>query len=149
LDTRSEAGIKHITHNGHWEEDDMTSLLAHIRIRKGTEERWEATIREQVDRTLANETEVIRYKYWKGQAPLTYYALSFTSKLAFFEHQDADYHRTPMLAELTDNIRLEFLDPVEGTSPLPHTEDPPLPEDAEPDITEWETLTPIRMAPWW
>ena len=88
----------------------MTTLLAHIRIKPGAEAAWEAAMANLVDNTLAHEAEVIRYEYWKGQEPLTYYGLlSFTSKHAFFVHQDADYHRNQTYGDIFDDLRLEFV----------------------------------------
>ena len=128
----------------------MATVLAHIRIKEGSEELWETTMKEMVEKTFANEPEAIRYEYWKGQEPRSYYGLlAFTSKHAFFIHQDAPYHRTPVFAEVIEDIKLEWVDPVEGASPLPHTENPPLPEDAPPGIAEWENMTPVELADWW
>ena len=128
----------------------MTTMLAHIRVRPGKEQAWEATMRELVRQTIAHEPDVLRYEYWKGQEPLCYYGLlSFKSKRAFFEHQDADYHRTPPFADMIADIRLEFVDPVEAASPLPHTENPELPADTPASVREWENLTPIQLADWW
>ena len=128
----------------------MATLLAHIRIKPGAEAEWEAAMANLVENTLANEAEVIRYEYWKGQEPLTYYAfLSFTSKNAFFTHQDAPYHRSQAYGDIFDDIRLEFVDPVSTASPLPRTENPALPEDAPDGIKEWETTSPVQIADWW
>ena len=128
----------------------MTTLLAHIKIKPGAESAWEATMRNLVKNTMANESEVIRYEYWKGQEPGCYYGfLSFTSKRAFFEHQNADYHRNLVDGDVFEDIRLEFLDPVPTASPLPPTENLPLPDDASPGIREWEKRTPLQIADWW
>ncbi|MDA1075795.1 MAG: antibiotic biosynthesis monooxygenase [Proteobacteria bacterium] len=128
----------------------MTTLLAHITVKPGFEAQWETAIAGLVEKTMANETEVIRYEYWKGQAPRTWYALlSFTSKQAFFVHQDADYHRAPAYGEMIENISLEFVDPVSTASPLPRTENPDLPADAPDSIREWEELSPVQVAAWW
>jgi quinol monooxygenase YgiN len=128
----------------------MATLLAHITVKEGGEEQWEAAMQNLVENTMANETEVIRYEYWKGQAPRTYYGLlSFTSKEAFFVHQDADYHRAQAYGDIFEDLKLEFLDPVSTASPLPRTENPPLPADAPDGIKEWETLSPVQIADWW
>jgi quinol monooxygenase YgiN len=128
----------------------VTTLLAHIRIKPGAEAEWEAAMAKLVDNTLAHEAEVIRYEYWKGQEPLTYYGLlSFTSKHGFFAHQDADYHRNQTYGDIFDDLRLEFVDPVSTASPLPRTENPALPDDAPDTIKEWESSTPVQIADWW
>ena len=128
----------------------MTTLLAHIKIKPSAEAQWEVAMHELVENTLASESEVIRYEYWKGQEPGRYYGLlSFTSKLAFFEHQDADYHRNQTYGDIFEDIHLEFLDPVNNACPLPSTRNLPLPDDASPGIREWEKRTPVVIADWW
>lgn len=128
----------------------MTTLLAKIKIREGGETQWESAIAQLVEKTMATETEVIRYEYWKAQAPNTWYALlAFTDKDAFYTHQDADYHRDGGYGELIEDITLEFVDPVATASPLPRTVNTPLPENAPPNITEWEEISPVEEADWW
>ena len=62
----------------------MASLLAHIKIQPGKEEKWEAIMHDMVNETFRTEDGVIRYEYWKGQEDLSYYCLlSFKDKLAF------------------------------------------------------------------
>ena len=46
----------------------MTTLLAHIKIKPGKSEKWEAIMADMVEQTFATETGVRRYEYWKGQA---------------------------------------------------------------------------------
>ena len=46
-------------------------MLAHIRIKAGAEERWEALIADLVDKTLANEPDVVRYEYWKAASRMS------------------------------------------------------------------------------
>lgn len=128
----------------------MATMLAKIKVHDHLIDKWENTITELVDKTLANEPEVVRYEYWKSTEPNTWYGLlSFTSKHAFFVHQDADYHRTPALGECIEHMTLEFVDPVHNASPLVRTENPPLPEDAPEGIKEWEDITPVQVANWW
>ncbi len=128
----------------------MATMLAKITVRAGAEARWEALISDLVDKTLTHESEVIRYEYWKGSEPNTWYGLlSFASKEAFFAHQDADYHRNQPYADCIEAMHLEFVDPVQGASPLPRTENPPLPADAPATIREWEHQSPVQIAAWW
>ena len=128
----------------------MATLMVRLQVRPGMETRFEAMITELVDQTLAHETGVIRYEYWKGQAPRTWYAfLSFTSKIAFFTHQDADYHRNQPYDDCVESMQLEWLDPVNGASPLPRTVNPPLPAGTPPNLVEWEQRSPIQLADWW
>ena len=53
----------------------MATLLAHITIQPGKEAKWEAIMRDMVAQTFGTEDGVIRYEYWKGQEPLSYYCL--------------------------------------------------------------------------
>ena len=66
----------------------MASLLAHIKIQPGKEQKWEAIMHDMVSQTFASEEGVVRYEYWKGQEPNAYYCLlSFKDKWAFYHHQ--------------------------------------------------------------
>ena len=128
----------------------MATMLAHIKIREGAEEKWEGIMKFLVDNTLEHESEVVRYEYWKGSEPNLWYGLlSFTSKEAFFVHQDADYHRSPDFDACIEEMRLEFVDPVQTASPLVPTENQPLRDDAPDGLKEWENITPVQMADWW
>jgi quinol monooxygenase YgiN len=128
----------------------MATLMVRIKVRPGREQQFESMITDLVDHTLANETEVIRYEYWKGQEPLSYYAfLSFTGKTGFFTHQDADYHRNQPYDACIESMQMEWLDPVEGASPLPRTRNPALPADTPVRLAEWENRSPIQTAAWW
>ena len=128
----------------------MATLVAHIRIRPGGEERWEAVMTEMVEKTLATEENVVRYEYWKRQAPREYFCLlAFRDSLAFFEHQAADYHVNAPFGDLIEAIELEWVDPVEGASPLARTLDPPLGSDVPKDVSAWREQTPVQLADWW
>lgn len=128
----------------------MATLMVRIEVRVGKEAAFETMITELVDQTLANESAVIRYEYWKAQAPRCWYALlSFTGKSGFLAHQDADYHRNQPYDELIERMEMEWLDPVEGASPLPRTLDPALPENTPPSVAAWEQRSPITIATWW
>ena len=128
----------------------MATMLAHIKIRDGAEQKWEEIMKFLVDNTLEHESEVVRYEYWKGSEPNHWYGLlSFTSKEAFFVHQDADYHRSPDFDACIEEMKLEFVDPVQTASPLAPTENQPLREDAPDGLKEWENITPVQMADWW
>ena len=127
----------------------MVTLVAHIRIRPGVEQRWEAVMAEMVEQTLAREANVVRYEYWKRQAPREYFCLlAFADNRAFFEHQAADYHVNAPFADLIESIDLEWVDPVENASPLSRTTDPPL-DDAPDAVKAWRERTPVTLAPWW
>ena len=128
----------------------MTTLLARIRIKPDCEAQWETIMQSMVRQTLASEAGVLRYEYWKGQEPSLWYSLlAFRDKHAFFVHQDSEYHRSAPFRDVIEDVRLEFLDPVEGASDLPRTQNPPLAADAAPGVREWEKLTPVQIADWW
>jgi quinol monooxygenase YgiN len=129
----------------------MTTLLAHIRIKPGKEDKWEAIITDMVAQTFASEDGVRRYEYWKGQEPNLYYCLlSFADKWAFYEHQMSDYHEGHDFADVLEGIRLEYVDPVEGAGGgLARTLDPPLPPDASAAQRTAQERFPLAIPAWW
>ncbi|WP_448586811.1 putative quinol monooxygenase [Thermaurantiacus sp.] len=129
----------------------MTTLLAHIRIKPGKEAKWEAIMADMVEKTFATEDGVLRYEYWKGEEPLSYYCLlSFRDKWAFYHHQMSDHHESHDFADVLAGIRLEYLDPVKGAGGgLPPTLDPPLPPDASPELATAQKRFPLTIPAWW
>jgi len=129
----------------------MTTLLAHITIKAGKEEKWEAIIQDMVKQTFAHEDGVIRYEYWKGQAERSYYCLlSFKDKRAFYHHQMSDHHEGQDFADVLEDITLEYLDPVDGAGGgLPPTVDTPLAEDATEAQKTAQSLYPLAIPAWW
>jgi quinol monooxygenase YgiN len=129
----------------------MATLLAHIQIKPGKEEKWEAIMRDMVRETLSTEEGVIRYEYWKGQEPLNYYCLlSFQDKWAFYYHQMSDHHEGHDFADVLAGIKLEYLDPVkEAGGGLPPTLDPALPADASQNMKIAQERFPLDIAGWW
>lgn len=129
----------------------MTTLLAHIQIKPGKEEKWEAIMRDMVTQTFATEPGVRRYEYWKGQEENSYYCLlSFTDKWAFYHHQMSDHHEGHDFGDVLAGIKLEYIDPVEGAGGgLSHTDDPPLPADATPAQRTAQERFPLSIPAWW
>lgn len=129
----------------------MTTLLAHIRIKPGKEERWEGIMRDMVTQTFATEKNVKRYEYWKGQEENVYYCLlSFADKWAFYDHQMSDHHEGHDFADVLADIRLEFIDPVAGAGGgLAQTDDPPLPDGASEAHATAQQRFPIAIPGWW
>lgn len=129
----------------------MATLLAHIHIKPGKEAKWEAIMRDMVRQTFGTEEGVIRYEYWKGQEPLSYYCLlSFKDKWAFYHHQMSDHHEGHDFADVLAGIRLEYIDPVEGAGGgLPHTTDPALPADAGEVMKIAQERFPLTIPAWW
>ena len=128
----------------------MTSILAHIEIKPGKEPKFEAIMQDMVERTFSEESGVIRYEYFKGQVQNFYYCLLvFKDKWAFYQHQNSDHHEGHDFGEVIKDIRLEYLDPVDGANPLPHTENPPLTDDMEESLKQAQKAYPILIADWW
>lgn len=129
----------------------MATLLAHIQIQPGKEEKWEAIMHDMVAQTLGTEDGVIRYEYWKGQEPLSYYCLlSFKDKWAFYAHQMSDHHEGHDFADVLTGIKLEYIDPVEGAGGgLPPTLDPALPADASDAMKTAQQRFPLDIPAWW
>ncbi len=129
----------------------MTTLLTHIWIKPGKEEKWEGILKTMASATHEHEEGVVRYEYWKGQEPNFWYCLlSFRDKEAFYHHQMSEHHETQDFADVIADIRLEYVDPVQGGgSGLARTEDPPLPDDATDDQRTAQERYPISIADWW
>jgi quinol monooxygenase YgiN len=129
----------------------VTTLLAHLKIKPGMAEKWEAIMRDMVKETFAHETGVKRYEYWKGEGELSYYCLlSFDDKWAFYAHQMSPHHEGHDFAEVLADIRLEYVDPVDGAGGgLARTEDPPLPADATEEQRTAQERFPLTIPAWW
>ncbi len=130
----------------------MTTILAHLTIKTGKEKDFEDIAREMVRQTIGNEPGCVRYEYWRGQDPRTYYVLlAFRDSHAFYTHQASDWHEhyTDPLRDCWDDIRLEILDPVPGAGPLAATVEQRLPTDAPDELRRHEAAIPITRAVWW
>jgi quinol monooxygenase YgiN len=129
----------------------MATLLAHIKIQPGKEAKWEAIMHDMVAETFGTEDGVIRYEYWKGQEPLSYYCLlSFKDKWAFYHHQMSDHHEGHDCADVLAGITLEYIDPVQGAGGgLPPTTDPALPDDASDTMKIAQERFPLSIPAWW
>ncbi|SIO20370.1 Quinol monooxygenase YgiN [Parasphingorhabdus marina DSM 22363] len=129
----------------------MTTLLAHIKIKPGKAEKWEAIMADMVEKTFETETGVNRYEYWKGQEENFYYCLlSFEDKWAFYRHQISDHHESHEFADVLADIRLEYVDPVTGAGGgLADTRDPALPDDADEGMAMAQERFPLDIAGWW
>ena len=104
----------------------MATLLAHITVKAGHEARFEELAREMYANTHAHEKDVRRYEYWRGVAPRTYYCLeSFADLDGFLDHQTSPHHagHGPELRDVIESMRLEWVDPISGASPLRPTND--------------------------
>ena len=128
----------------------MTSLLAHIKIKPGKEEKWEAIMADMVEQTFTHETGVRRYEYWKGQEENAYYCLlSFDDKAAFYRHQMSDHHEGHDFGDVLAGIRLEYLDPVQGAGGgLAPTVDAPV-DTGDAAMATAQERFPLDIPAWW
>jgi quinol monooxygenase YgiN len=129
----------------------MATLLAHIRVRPGAEMRFEQIARELHDATHACERGVRRYEYWRGAEPGMYYTLeSFDDFAAFLAHEASPHHvaALPALREVLQDVRLEWLDPVVGASPLKLARLAPRPDAIDLAGAEHERYG-AKVQDWW
>ena len=130
----------------------MATLLAHITVRPGCEAQFEEVARNLYVATHAAEIGVRRYEYWRGAEERMFYTLlSFDDHQAFIAHQTSDHHETasPKIGELVESIRLEWVDPIDGASPLGATEMLPAPPDADDLTLTYTDRYAARIAAWW
>lgn len=130
----------------------MATLLAHITVRPGAEREFERIARTLYERTHALETGVRRYEYWRGAQPRTYYTLlAFDDHRAFIAHQTSDHHESasPELGLVIESLRLEWLDPVAGASPLPATETQSPVDGASDLVLAYTDRFAAAIADWW
>ncbi len=130
----------------------MATILAHIRVRPGTEARFEAIARELHDATHRHETRVRRYEYWRGADERTYYTLlAFEDFLGFLEHQTSDHHEgaSPALGEVIEGLRLEWVDPIAGAAPLPPTDPQAVPAGAPELVERYAERFAVELQAWW
>ena len=129
----------------------MATLLAHIQVKPGREADFEA-IASELGRGTWPEPGNRHYEYLRGAKPGLYYCLlAFDDFHAFLAHQTSDHHESasPLLSDLVDDIRLEWVDPVGGASKLPETDMQPLPEGADALTTRYHRLFAATVQDWW
>ena len=129
----------------------MATILAHIQIRAGREREFEALVRELHSAT-ATEPGKRHYEYWRSASAGLYYCLlAFDDFNAFLVHQTSDHHEkaSPELGKLIARMRLEWVDPVQGASELPPTNEQPLPPDADALTTKYHALFAPTLQEWW
>lgn len=130
----------------------MATILAHLKVKEGHERAFEDISRALYQASHAGEEGLLRYEYWRGSEPRTYYTLlSFVDFAAFIAHQTSDHHEaaSPQLGSVLEGLRLEWLDPIEGASPLVATHAQDL-SQAENALTRlYAERFAARIAPWW
>ena len=130
----------------------MATILAHIRVKPGAEAEFEATARAMFAASHGKEKALRRYEYWRAQYPGEYYCLlSFDDYDGFMAHQTSPHHEAaagPLMDQIAD-MRLEWVDPIEGASPLPATRAATAPADADELTKRYAEMIPVVIADWW
>jgi len=130
----------------------MATFIAHIKVLPGYEAAFEAMERGLYEGTHAGEPRMRRYECWRGQEERTYYVLeSFDAYEGFLEHQVSGHHDT-LTADFRNWIEsfwIEWLDPVQGASPLVTTVDAGAPPGASEQMRSYAERMPVEIAPWW
>lgn len=127
-------------------------MLVQITVKEGREAAFEELARKMYDASHADEDRLLRYEYWRGAEPRTYYTLgAFEDFRAFLDHQASDHHETagPALRDVIDDLRLEWVDPVGGASPLPPTDHQDTPADANELKRSYAERFAVRPPAWW
>ena len=130
----------------------MATMIAHITVKPDKEAEWEAICRTLHAATHAEEPGVVRYEYWRGSEPRSYYAiLSFVDHRAFIVHQASDHHEdaSPQIRDCLETFRLEFVDPVGGASEFPPTEHQSAPDGANDLTRKYTDRFAAQVADWW
>jgi quinol monooxygenase YgiN len=130
----------------------MATLLAHIRVKPGREADFEAIAAELHRATHAHDTGLLRYEYWRGADAGSYYTLlAFSDFHAFLRHQVSDHHELagPKIGEVCADVKLEWIDPIPESSPLPRTRMQPLPADADEKATLYHGVFAAKIQDWW
>jgi quinol monooxygenase YgiN len=132
------------------EEIGLATLLVHLEARKGQEAAFEATARELYEKTHALEPGCRRYEYWRGAEPGHYYALlSFDDFRAFIEHQSSDHHEAPDYGAMLEEVRLEWVDPVQGACELVPTNNQAMPDSASDLMKTYAQQYVADVQDWW
>ena len=130
----------------------MATFLAHIKVHEGKEKRFEIAGRELFLATHDKEDEVVRYEYWRGEKPQTYYVLaSFKDYLGFLKHQSSSHHEdlAAELREVTQEIKIEWVDPISNASDLVETNHQNPPDDLGDMAKSYSETMPAHAQPWW
>ena len=130
----------------------MATILAHITVKPGSESAFEAISRDLYAASHAGEEGLIRYEYWRGSEPGTYYTLlAFRDFASFIAHQTSEHHEaaSPQLGSVLAGLRLEWVDPMQGASPLPSTEAQDLSGSTDELTRAYAKRFAAQVAPWW
>jgi len=130
----------------------MATCLVHMRVKEGQAAAFEAIARSLHDASVGKEKGLLRYEYWRGQTPNSYYCLeSFDDYAGFLAHEIAPYHEAaaePVMA-LIEDFKLEWIDPVPGAAPFDSTREQALAADAGERARFYAEMFPLSLATWW
>jgi len=129
----------------------MATILAHIQIHPGRESKFESLVKDLHAATV-DEPGSRHYEYWRAARPGLYYCvLAFDDFNSFIVHQTSDHHEeaSPRLGELIQDMKLEWVDPVQGASSLPPTDMQPIPDDADELTRKYHALFAATIQDWW
>jgi quinol monooxygenase YgiN len=130
----------------------LATILAHITVRAGSEQRFEDLAKALHEATHSNEQGVRAYGYWRGAKPRQYYTLlAFDDFLTFIAHQTSEHHEaaSPALGSVIEAIDLEWVDPIQGASTLGPTDGQAVPADADELTKSYAARYAARIADWW
>jgi len=130
----------------------MATILAHIKVRAGREDDFETLARDLYAATHAAESDVLSYQYWRGAEPRSYYTLlAFADHRAFVVHQSSEHHDAvgAGLREVIEDMTLEWVDPIEGASPLPPTNHQHAAPEADDAVVSVTAAYAAVVADWW
>jgi quinol monooxygenase YgiN len=130
----------------------MSTILAHLQVKRGEEERFEGIVRDLYAKSQASDPGLRHYQYWRGAEPGLYYCLlAYDDHRSFIAHQTSDHHElaTPALREVLADLRLEWVDPVAGASDLPPTEMQDPPDGADELTVSYTQRFAAEAADWW
>lgn len=130
----------------------MATILAHLHLKPGAQASFEQTIRSLFEVSHRSEPALRRYEYWRAQEPGHYYCLlSFDDFMGFMTHQSSSYHEAavePLMGQIAQ-MRLEWVDPVQGAAPLPMTRAQGVPGSATELVRKYAEMMPVCEADWW
>ena len=129
----------------------MSTILAHIKIKKGMEARFEEVEAELWNLTHTKEENVRRYEFFRGAEEGQYYGLlSFDDFNGFVKHQASPHHEGASgLGEVIESINLEWVDAVSNCSDLAPTDYQPIFDGANEVQQKYHTNFAPDVQDWW
>lgn len=131
----------------------MSSLLAHIKVVEGQEEKFEKLQKELYNNSHAKEDNIIRYEHYRGRERNSYYTLLvYPTYLDFLlKHQISEHHEKAgaQFEGVIESLNLEWLDPIDGAAPVGITKMQELPKDAPELAKEYVKTYPAEIQSWW